>query len=371
MDTAQTFIRTLSFLTAGLLVAATGQAATLVVDNSSVPLTGSIQSQNVSVTSSDGSALNFDAALPTYLNPPPGLPLWLAASAAGCGAVPINNCPTPATLSLSVTNDLGQFGGGPFVAKVTLVPHGGLAQTVITVTFYPGPGGIPSAITVAPSISDPVSTVPIAYSTGQLTLPVQQVVVSGTSSYFVSASTLSGGNWLLVSAGGPSGTQIPSTPSSQILSITLNPANVATLATELYQGFVVVTAADGTSSATIDVNLSVNGGVNGAITASPTLLTFAYSTSASPVVIPLQDIVVSAPVGAVFSATTDHPEWIVLPSAAGGNIPGNLQVRISPPLTPNPRRPTPAMSRSQSEPSARWLPCNCWCPVLLSCGPLP
>ena len=329
MDAAQTFKRIFSFLAALLLVATMGQAATLVVDNNSVPLTGQIESQNVYVTSSDGSALSFDVAVS---NPPSGIPQWLSATTAGCatsGPTSSTSCPTPATLSLSVTNDLGSFGAGPFTATVTLHPDNGGANKQITVNFYPGPGGIPGAITVTPSASDPISNVPIAYVTGQPP-PTQQIVVAGTASYMVTASTLSGGNWLVVSAGGTTGTQIPSTSASQILTITLNSATAAALATSAYQGFVVVTGADGTSLATIDVNLSVNGGASGVVTASPSQLTFAYSTGASPLAVPLQTVVVSTPVGSSFSVTKDSSSWIVLESLPIGQIPGQFPVLVNP-----------------------------------------
>jgi uncharacterized protein (TIGR03437 family) len=326
------FKHILLLLTAGLLVATRGQATALTVDNSNIPLTGSIHSQNVLVTSTSGSALNFDIGTITYQQP--NLPKWVSATVAGCPTG--MSCPTPATVSFSLTNDLGQFGGGPFQATVTLTPQGSGMSTLLTVTFYPGLEGIPGAITVSPSPSDPIYTVPIAYATGQQTVPIQQVVVTGTPSYVVSASTLSGGNWVLVSAGGPSGQQIQSTPASQILNISLNLPAAATLATALYEGYVVVTGADGVSEATINIALSVNGGINAVVTANPSQLTFAYSTSASPVVIPPQTIVVSAPVGAAFTATTDSPAWIILPAAAGGTIPGSVQVGISPPPTPKP-----------------------------------
>lgn len=332
MDAAKTFKRILLFLTAGLFIATAGQAATLVVDNANVPLTGSIQSQNVFVRSSDSSALNFDITSITYPNAPAGLPAWLNATATGC----TSNCPTPATLTVSLTNDLGHYGSGPFTATVTLTPHAGGASTQITVTFYPGPGGIPGAISVTPSPFDPVSTVPIAYTTAQTAVPTQQILVTGTSSYFVSASTLSGGNWLVVGAGGVTGPQIGSTPSSEILAVRVDLTIAVTLSTAFYQGFVVVTGADGTSRATIAVNLSVNGGTNGVVTTSPSQLTFAYSTSAAPVV-PSQTILVSTPVGFDFTATTDHPEWIVLPAQATGAVPGTLTVLVNPSAitTPN------------------------------------
>ncbi|HEV3333036.1 MAG TPA: hypothetical protein VG096_18740 [Bryobacteraceae bacterium] len=328
MDTAQILRRIIPCLAAGLL-AATGQAATLKVDNATITLTGSIQSQLVNVTSSDGTALNFDVGTPTYLGAPAGLPLWLNANATGC----TNNCPTPAILSLSVTNDLGQYGPGPFHATVGLAPHGGSTAVTIAVNFFPGVGGPTGSLMVSPSALNPVYAAPISYTTGQQ-VPTQQVIITGTTSYTVSASTLSGGPWLLVSAGGPNGTQIPSTPASQILSITLDPGTVATLAAAVYQGFVIVTGADGTSLATIDVNLAANGGTSGAVTVTPTQLTFAYSNNASPLAVPAQTLVISTPVGSPFTATTDHPEWIVLPASANGNIPGNLPVLVNPPATP-------------------------------------
>ena len=104
MDAAQISKHIALFLAAGLLIAVPGQSATLQVDNSQITLTGSIQSQNVSVTSSDGSTvLNFDVTTAPIHYTELDLPQWLSATIVGCATAP---CPTPATLSLSVTNDL-------------------------------------------------------------------------------------------------------------------------------------------------------------------------------------------------------------------------------------------------------------------------
>jgi uncharacterized protein (TIGR03437 family) len=329
MDAAHISKHILLLLAAGLLVAAPGQSATLQVDNSQITLTGSIQTQNVSVTSSDGSTvLNFDVTTTPIQYAETGLPAWLSATIANCGTA---TCPTPATLSLSLTNDLGHEGAGPFHATVTLTPKPSGTPITVTVIFFPGAGGLPGALSVSPSSSNPTSTVPFAYTSGITTvIPTQQIQVFGTTSYFVSAGTLSGGSWLLVSAGGPTGTQLQNVPGSQILTITLDSNTVAALTTALYQGFVVVTGADGTSRATIYVNLSINGGVNGAVEATPGQLTFAYSTSASPLVVPPQMIVVSTPVGGSFTAATDSPQWIILPAQPIGGIPGDLPVQVNP-----------------------------------------
>ncbi|HUI79883.1 MAG TPA: IPT/TIG domain-containing protein [Bryobacteraceae bacterium] len=329
MDARQTFKRSHLLLLAGLLAAAAGHAANLVVDNRTVYLTGTIQSQNVNVTSSDGSALSFHFTVSYPAPQPAGLPSWLSATAVGCGTA-TTNCPTPNTLSLILTNDLGNY-TGPFTANVTLTPDsGGGAPVTINVTFYPGVVGIPGALTVQPSASNPVSVLPIAYSSGQATLPAQQVQVLGATPYSASAGTISGGSWLLLTAGMSTGTQFPSLPASQVLTITVNAANLATLAPALYQGYVVITEQNGTLLATISVNLSLNGGTSGAVTVNPSQLTFAYSTNASQSGVPAQTLLVSTPVGSVFTATTDHPEWIVLPSEATGLVPGNLTVLVNP-----------------------------------------
>jgi uncharacterized protein (TIGR03437 family) len=47
-------------------------------------------------------------------------------------------------------------------------------------------------------------------------------------------------------------------------------------------------------------------------------------------VVPPQTILISTPLGSTFTATTDHPEWIVLPAQATGAIPGNLSVLVNP-----------------------------------------
>lgn len=337
MDAPDTFRRIFLLWAAVLFVATTGRAAAgLQVDNTQPFLTGATQSQNISVTSSDSSTvLNFDVGNPVNTNnPPPGLPPWLKATVIGCNNN--NDCSTPATVSLSLINDLGQWGAGPFYATVGIGPHNSAPTITITVTFYPGAAGVPGALVVTPTPLDPVYTASMGYlnTTPGVLLPTQPVQVNGTQSFSVSGTALSGGSWLVLSAGGTSGTQISNVPASQILTISLNANAVSNLATALYQGVVVITGADGVSTATINVSLSINGGNGSPVTVTPSQLTFAYSNGASQVAIPLETVLITTPQGSNFTATTDTPGWIVLPAQATGAVPGSLAVRINPPSTP-------------------------------------
>jgi len=318
MDAAQLFKRFVFFVAAGMLVATTGDAADLIASGTTVVVTGSVRSQTVHVTSSDNSAVPFrihitEKDIPNIT--------WLGTSPPDGGTTT-----TPADVAIFFTNDLASQGSGPFNGSVALTPTaGGGAGVTINVAYIPGSSTPPNALTVTPTPSNPNYTLQMAYTTNG-PLQQQQVIVSGSASYSASASTTDGAQWLQVSTAGQSpGTLISTVPGSQSMIVQIGGA-VASLSTATYTGTVSIAGTSGT--ATIAVVLSVNGATGGtSVLATPSALVFAYQNGGQVNAIPPQTLVITAPAGAVFSASaTSDKGWLALGAPAQGDIPGNQQV---------------------------------------------
>jgi uncharacterized protein (TIGR03437 family) len=252
MDAARTLKHTALLLSAALAFAAPSFAQTLVVSPTTVGLTASSQSQNVTVTSSDGTTvLPFSVSGIT-----PSSPAWFSVSqTAGTAGK------TPATLAVTLTRDCtyaactGSFtvgsqtvtvnytagsgggggggGSGPFYASQSSVSLTQGSSTSITlynntasaVTFSIG---VPTASWLLPS---PSTTTIAANSSVLLTIfagfyssglnPASFTVTSGTTTLTITA-TLTGV--------GTSGGLIPS-PSTVSLSYPGTPGSVAVTVT--------------------------------------------------------------------------------------------------------------------------------------------
>jgi hypothetical protein len=135
--------------------------------------------------------------------------------------------------------------------------------------------------------------------------------------FTLSIATLSGGNWLSVSAGG--GT----TPSRITVS-----ANSAGLPAGTYQGNIQI-ASPGSPGTRVDINLTVTG--TNVLQASPSSLLFARQTGTEGAV-PEQYILVNTTGSAtnytVTSTTSDGGSWLIV-SATPSTTPGLIAVRVN------------------------------------------
>jgi uncharacterized protein (TIGR03437 family) len=307
MDALQLLRKTALLLASGLLLATAGMADDLVVDNSNVAINFTTTAQTVHVTSATGNPTPFTIGPTTYDQPYQ----WLS--------VLYDTLTTPATLT--VTRNYTPPFGGPFTAHFSVIPSNGGASQTINVTYTTAIVQ-PSGLTVVPSSSNPSYSVQFSYTTNGA-LPTQQATVSGVSSY--TASTSAG--WLVLSAGGQTGTTVSDSTGSGSLTITVDQSAVASLGTApaTYQQNVSVTGPSGSGlQATIVVTLTVNGGAGSAIAVTPTSLSFTYQIGGPSV--PPQTLVLTAPAGTVYSAQADV-SWLAL-SGAQGDVPGQIQVYV-------------------------------------------
>jgi uncharacterized protein (TIGR03437 family) len=306
MDALQLLRKTALLVASGLLLATAGMADDLVVDNNNVAINLTTTVQTVRVKSTTGNPTPFMIGPINYDQPYQ----WLSVTA--------DTLTTPATLT--ITRFYTPPFAGPFTAHFSAIPSSGQSQT-INVTYTTAivqPSGLP----VIPSSSNPSYSLQMSYTTNG-TLPTQQVTVSGVSSY--TASTTAG--WLVLGAGGQTGTNVTDSSGTGPLTITVDQSAVASLGTApaTYQQNVSVTGPSGSGlEATIVVTLAVNGGTGTAIAVTPTSLNFSYQTGGPSM--PPQTIVITSPASTVYGAQTDV-SWLAL-SGAQGDVPGQIQVYL-------------------------------------------
>jgi uncharacterized protein (TIGR03437 family) len=169
--------------------------------------------------------------------------------------------------SISVYGNPTGLGAGTYNGSltVTVTPTGGTAvSTTITVSFVVGSGGT----TTTPGTVTPTSLT-FAYQTGaavnSTTLPGQNIVITGSGTYSVSAPTYGSGQpggWLTTS---PSGTYAPGT-----ITVSVAPGALAASATP-YTATLTVTTASGTA----------NVSVNFLVASSPVLVAYPGTLSMS------------------------------------------------------------------------------------------
>jgi len=214
---------------------------------------------------------------------------------------------TPASITVSLQN-LGSLAQGTYNGTVTATAAGSNTVT------------IPVTLTVgtAPLTSNPTS-LSFSYTTGGSTPASQAVLIAAGSAavnFTTSAATTSGGAWLAVSPS--SGT----TPGS----ITVSVQNLGSLAQGTYTGTVTVTAS-GSNTVTIPVTLTV--GTTPPLTASPTSLSFSFTTGGSTPA--SQAVLIAAGSTAVSfttsAATTSGGAWLAV-SPSSGTTPGSITVSV-------------------------------------------
>jgi uncharacterized protein (TIGR03437 family) len=245
--------------------------------------------------SSNGAALTFSTSATTTAGGN-----WLV--------VTPNGGTTPANLSVSA-NPAG-LGTGTYFGNVTINATGASnspQSILITLT-----------VSALPALTISQSTLGFSYQPGGAAPGGQNVSVgsSGTALTFsASATTNSGGNWLLATP--TSGT----TPA--ILSISVNPAG---LGTGTYFGNITINSTGASNSPqSISVTLAVTSAAT--ISISPSLLSFAYQSGGN---LPqAQPVAVSAPSAAAFTAVASGGSWLSV-SPASGTTPAILSVSASP-----------------------------------------
>ena len=187
--------------------------------------------QTVNVTNAAGTPLNFSASAQTDTGGN-----WLTVTPA--------NGTTPQALTISVANAANLPVGTTYTGAVILqAPGASNSPLAIRVTF-----------TVAAQLSITIPTTPVSFSSSAGAIPpAQSLALSGSSTgmnYTATATTVSGGSWLVVS---PANGTLPGP-----LNISIAPAVLATLAPGIYTGSVKVDSPGATNSPqTIPISLVV------------------------------------------------------------------------------------------------------------------
>jgi uncharacterized protein (TIGR03437 family) len=251
--------------------------------------------QALAISSNGSAALGFTAAASTYS----GGNWLLVAPTTGT---------TPANLTISV-NPAG-LGTGMYSGNVTISSAG--------VSNSPQSISVTLAVSALPVLTISQSTLGFAYQPGGVVPGGQNVSVvsSGTALTFsASATTTSGGNWLLVT---PTSGTAPAN-----LSISVNPAG---LGSGTYSGSVTVSSTGASNSPqSISVTLTLTGAPT--ISISPSLLNYAYQSGGT---LPqAQTVTVSATSPAAFTAAASGGSWLSV-SPASGTTPANLSVSVNP-----------------------------------------
>jgi uncharacterized protein (TIGR03437 family) len=251
------FLKKLSiiYLIAFLMAALSLQAQTVVVDKTQLTFSaqvGTNPAPTQTITASSSATGTFFIAQASVQS---GSPQWLK----------ISN-PSNPTFQSALTGNTGQSSGVVTVmADATGLSAGVYTGSIsfnntqlVTVTFSVG------SIGVVPQ------TLTFAYQSGT-TLPAASAVqLSGSGNYTVAVSTSLGGNWLTVT---PTAGSLPTTNS---LSIGLDPAITPTLAAGTYNGQVTITPSGSSSSvpAIVSVTLTVTAAPTATLSASAISLAY-------------------------------------------------------------------------------------------------
>jgi uncharacterized protein (TIGR03437 family) len=235
---------------------------------------------------------------------------WLSASAATGQTILAGS-----TGIIAVTTTAGSLPPNTYNGTITIVISGSPAVSV-PVTFTVGATGLTVSST----------NLGLTYSNG--TSQSQNVSVSGITNYNASATTQTGGNWLVLTADSQTGTTITSAPAaSSVLTVSVAQAAASQLTTGTYSGTITVSnSANTNTSVTISVTLSVNISAATSLTVNPTSLGFYYQTGG--MLPPPQTLVLTAPASEFSATVTSGGSWLFL-GASGGTIPTNLSVNIA------------------------------------------
>ncbi len=237
---------------------------------------------------------------------------WLTGTASPL-AVPVGG-----TSTISVTTNAGTIPNGQYMDSL-VIDIAGLQSVVVPVTFTIGASGLT------------LSTIDLTLSYTNGTSSSQQVTVAGATAYNATATTTSGGNWLVLSAGSQNGTSITNAPVADLLTVYVAQAVAATLTTGNYTGSITVTDANNpNNTGTIAVTLAVNIATPTSITVTPSSLAFYYE--ANGIDPPFQTLVLTAPTGTYSATPTSDAGWLFLTTPDnnnGGVVPGNFEVSVA------------------------------------------
>jgi len=223
---------------------------------------------------------------------------WLSVS-------PSSGTASTTATQLTVTADATRLTQGTYYGAVTLTTVNGVV-TQIQVSFTVSKAIVPTSVSP--------SSLSFTFIQGGTQPAAQNVQVSGSQAFAVTATTSTGATWLSVSPESGSG--------NGTLSVSVNPTG---LAPTTYQGTVTVTPATGAAQ-TVSVTLTVSPGPS--LSASPYTLAFAY-TSGNPNPASQTVSVASAGPAVTFTATASSTGWLsVSPTTA--TTPATLTVSADP-----------------------------------------
>ena len=259
-------------------------AGALVVDKSGLSFTQTAGgtaplSQVVNVTNPGGAPLNFSASVQVDLGTN-----WLSVT-------PIAGT-TPQALTVSVANTAGLPAGTTYTGAVVVqAPGAANSPQIIRVTF-----------TVATAQTITVPLTPLSFTaTGGITPPAQSVAISGSVQgqvYKATASTTTADAWLVVT---PADGTLPA-----LLNVAISPAVLANLAPGNYSGSIKVESVGASNTPqTIPVSLVVT-------SVAPAISTVRNSASYQPGAIAPGEIVYIEGAGigpATLTVATPSPTW--------------------------------------------------------------
>ena len=222
---------------------------------------------------------------------------WLSVTSGGTA---------PGSINVSISTS-GLTTPGTYFGSITISGAGATPQTV----------NVTLVVSNSPAISASPTSLNFAYQIGGTAPAAQSISIGGSSAlaFTATASTSSGGSWLMVNSG--SGT----TPGS--VSVSLNTAILTTTGT--YSGTITI-AASGAASQT--VNVTVVASNTPQIAVSPSSLNFTYQLGGTTP--QAQSINITGGSGPAFiAAVTSGAPWLMV-TPGSGNTPGSISVAVSP-----------------------------------------
>ena len=276
-------------------------AQTIVVDKTTLAfsgqLAGSAVTQTINITSSNGSAIPFNLAYPSYP--------WLKVNGQLYGF----NGTTPA--AITVTADPTGLSAGTFSGSIAVTGGSSLSNSPIAVTFTV------SAIGVSPA------SLAFNYTSGSIVFPTPQslALYGAVTQCSATVANTSGGNWftlLQTSCGSPGS-----------LTVLINNGVVAGLAPNTYNGTITIAPVPAGQGTAVVVPVTLTVVPTPPVTVNPPSLVFNWQTGiAAPN--PSQVLTVSTTAAqALTYSFTATGSWISTVSPPSGSITGSAQITVT------------------------------------------
>jgi uncharacterized protein (TIGR03437 family) len=257
--------------------------------------------QTLSVTSNTGAAVPFAATI--VLTSGLG---WLEVSPA--------SGTTPANLTVTAPAAVVAAGApGTYTGFVVITPTNGGAALQVPVTLN---------ITGSPTFSASPTSITFNYESGQATPPQQNInlaVVGGTSTFTITPTTNTGGNWLVV---------FPLSGVTPAI-LTVGVQQPSFLPPGVYTGNIRVTSGTGQPAA-INIPVTLNVSSNPLLSVSPNSLQFSYQPgSPAPAAQTITPTSTSGALNYAVAAQASGGNWLIV-NPSSGVTPTPISVSIDP-----------------------------------------